>query len=118
MNSEPARDSESAGARAPQPAAAPAPRFSRWLQLYRRYEKYFPVVTFAAGFAWDSLTLTRIDRLSDNFILLGYLLALGGMIIFTLRGQAGLLRNRWILRFEPHFLWAMQFLMGGLLSSY
>ncbi len=40
------------------------------------------------------------------------------MIIFTLRRQAGLLRNRWIMRVEPHFLWAMQFLLGGLLSSY
>jgi hypothetical protein len=114
---DPAQHADSAGETAPGSIPWLA-RFPAVEALYRRYEKYFPVLTFAAGFIWDSLTLTRIDRLSDNIILLGYLLALGTMIVFTLRRQAGLLENRWILKFEPYFLWAMQFLFGGLLSSY
>ena len=87
-------------------------------RLHRRYEKYLPVVTFAAGFIWDSLTLTRIDRMSDNLILLGYLAALAFMIVITLRRQAGFIRNRWIRKMEVHFRWVVQFLLGGLLSSY
>jgi hypothetical protein len=117
MNPEPAPEINSG----PISVAAPTgwlARFPAVARLYLRHEKYFPVMTFAAGFIWDSLTLTRIDRISDNLILLGYLLAFATMIVLTLRRQAGLLQSRWALRFEPHFLWAMQFLLGGMLSSY
>jgi len=87
-------------------------------RLHHRYERFLPVVTFSAGFIWDSLTLTRIDRLSDNLILLGYIIGLGVMIVIVLRRQGGASLPRWAGRLEPHFLWAIQFLLGGLFSSY
>jgi hypothetical protein len=87
-------------------------------RLRSRCGKFLPVVTFSAGFAWDSLTLTRIDRLSDNLILLGYIAGLGVMIVVVLNRQGGSSLPRWVARLEPHFLWAMQFLLGGLFSSY
>lgn len=87
-------------------------------RLHRRYEKFLPVATFSAGFVWDSLTLTRIDRLSDNLILLGYIIGLGIMIVVVLRRQGGASLPRWAGRLEIHFPWAIQFLLGGLFSSY
>jgi len=86
--------------------------------LYRRCERFLPVVTFSIGFIWDSLTLTRIDSLLDNLILLGYTAGLGVMIVIVLRRQEGASLPLWAGRLEPHFLWAIQFLLGGLFSSY
>jgi len=86
--------------------------------LYRRCERFLPVVTFSVGFIWDSLTLTRIDSLLDNLILLGYTAGLGVMIVIVLRRQEGASLPLWAGRLEPHFLWAIQFLLGGLFSSY
>ncbi|MEJ2182994.1 MAG: DUF2914 domain-containing protein [Nitrospirota bacterium] len=86
--------------------------------FFSRHRKYMPVVFFLAGFLWDSLTLTRIDNLVDNLVLLAYLLLLGGLIVITnltARGRP----NRPLL--ERHRRWyplGIQFFLGGLLSSY
>ncbi len=87
-----------------------------------------PAVFFFAGVTYDSLTLTRIDRLLDNLILLLYLAVLGVLIILTGRFQLGLIppasdRDSWtalslIHRAEPHFAKALQFFLGGLFSAY
>lgn len=102
-----------------------ASEVSAWLtahlridQHYSRLRKYLPVGTFFAGFLWDSLTLTRIDRVFDNLILLGYLTALAVLIVLTLRIRAGSIQVSRFRKLEPHCLGAMQFLLGGLLSSY
>ena len=41
-----------------------------------------PVFFFFAGVTYDTVTLTRIDRLLDNVILLAYLVALGLLLFF------------------------------------
>jgi len=89
---------------------------------------FLPALFFFAGVAYDTLTLTRIDRLLDNLILLLYLTLLGTLIILTGRFQLGLvpstpdLPGRTILglmhRVRPHFAKALQFLLGGLFSAY
>ncbi len=101
------------------------PEVTAWLtrmpamgRLYARCEKFIPVVVFAAGFLWDSLTMTRVDNVVDHAILLIYLAALAIMICYTLRRQSGGARPRFIRRLEPYFLWAMQFAQGGLFSSF
>ena len=50
-----------------------------------------PAFFFFAGVTYDSLTLTRIDRLVDNLILLLYLAVLGVLVILTGRFQLGLI---------------------------
>ena len=40
-------------------------------------------VFFVLGVPYDTLTLTRIDRLQDNLILLFYLVALGFLVVLT-----------------------------------
>jgi hypothetical protein len=87
----------------------------RW---YQRYEKYAPLAAFIVGFLYDSLTLTRIDRLSDNLILLGYALAAGALIAIIGRIEQGRMKDSWFTRHPDLITSATHFFLGGLLSSY
>lgn len=91
---------------------------ARIKSFYRKHEKYHGLVLFAAGFIWDSLTLTRVDNLVDNLILLSYLVLIGTVIFLVLRRQCGGLLPGWLAAIEPRFLWVIQFCFGGLFSSY
>ncbi|MDF0645378.1 MAG: DUF2914 domain-containing protein [Nitrospira sp.] len=90
---------------------------------------FMPAVFFLAGVTYDTLTLTRIDRLQDNLLLLLYMLLLGALIVLT--GRVGIepppdreqLASvppfiRWMLRSRPYYPMASQFLLGGLFSAY
>ncbi len=44
---------------------------------------FMSALFFASGVTYDTLTLTRIDRLQDNLILLLYLVTLGFLIVLT-----------------------------------
>ncbi|HEV2173303.1 MAG TPA: hypothetical protein VGR71_07040, partial [Nitrospira sp.] len=90
---------------------------------------FMPAVFFFSGVTYDSLTLTRIDRLQDNLLLLIYLLLLGVLIVLTGRlgiepvpdrEQLAALSPviRWMLRSRPYYPMASQFLLGGLFSAY
>jgi hypothetical protein len=91
---------------------------SRLTALYHKNEKYAGIAIFGIGFIWDSFTMTRVDNMIDNVILLFYFLIIGAMIVLALRKQAGRPPAGLIKKLEPHFLWAMQFCFGGLFSSY
>ena len=90
----------------------------RFNALNSRYGKYLPLVSFIGGFFWDSLTLTRIDRLSDNLILLAYLLLLAGAIILLNLIEKEFITKAFILRYQNLYPLAVQFFLGGLFSSY
>ncbi len=90
---------------------------------------FAPVGFFFAGVTYDTVTLTRIDHLLDNMILLLYLALLGTLIVLT--GRAALSPSqedmaparRWSIphlmaRASPYFPNAIQFLLGGLFSAY
>ena len=90
---------------------------------------FLPVVFFFAGVTFDSVTLTRIDRLTDNLILLLYLSLLALLIILTGRAdlaRAGLqgvsteppMSAALFERARSYFPHAAQFLFGGLFSAY
>ncbi|MBH0201803.1 MAG: DUF2914 domain-containing protein [Nitrospira sp.] len=90
---------------------------------------FMPAVFFLSGVTYDTLTLTRIDRLLDNLILLLYLALLGALIVLTGRlgvepppDQAKLAScsrfTRWVLESRPYYPMASQFLLGGLFSAY
>ncbi len=91
---------------------------SRIAAIYHRYEEYTGIAIFGIGFIWDSFTMTRVDNMIDNVILLFYLVIIAAMIILTLRRQCGAALPKWIQKIESRFLWAMQFCFGGLFSSY
>lgn len=90
---------------------------------------YMPAVFFLSGVTYDTLTLTRIDRLQDNLLLLIYLLLLGVLIVLT--GRLGIEPvpdrehltalspfARRVLQVRPYYPMAVQFLLGGLFSAY
>src|SRR5207247_1373799 len=93
-----------------------------------------PVAFFLGGVTFDSVTLTRIDRLRDNLIMLLYLSLLGGLIVLTTRADLsrtttdetvvpGNVKSfvnvkSLIARAQPHYPHAIQFLLGGLFSAY
>lgn len=91
---------------------------ARITAFYNQHEKYAGLAIFGIGFIWDSFTMTRVDNMVDNVILLFYFIVIGTMIILTLHRQCGRPPAGFLLKLEPHFLWAMQFCYGGLFSSY
>ena len=87
-----------------------------------------PVFCFFAGVTYDSLTLTRIDRLLDNALLLTYLTVLGGLIVLTGRMTVFPETTVWPFYLQPvarrihnpraTLPLAIQFLLGSLFSAY
>jgi len=91
---------------------------TRIRKFYQEKKKYQPLVAFVAGFTWDSLTLTRIDLLLDNMILLGYILLTGGLITL-LYFPEDRFKKIPVLGAHPDWLEnAIQFFFGGLFSAY
>jgi len=89
---------------------------------------FMPAVFFLSGVTYDTLTLTRIDRLQDNLLLLLYLVLLGTLIVLTGRLGVGPIETaeleqptglvRLLVRAKPYYPMAVQFLLGGLFSAY
>jgi hypothetical protein len=68
-----------------------------------------PAVFFLGGFLWDALTLGRVIKTTDLFILLGYLIGAAAIVVALGRG----------VRFRySHYLNAvLQFFFGGIFSA-
>ncbi|MBX3301544.1 MAG: DUF2914 domain-containing protein [Nitrospira sp.] len=90
---------------------------------------FMPAVFFLCGVSYDTVTLSRIDRLLDNLVLLLYLALLGALIVLT--GRLGVESppereqlltgspfTRWVWESRPYYPMASQFLLGGLFSAY
>ena len=86
-----------------------------------------PVVPFLAGVTYDSLTLTRIDHIRDNLILLLYVSLLGALIVLTGRTQMAPFRiisppttvfEKITRTLQPYLPLVLQFLFGSLFSAY
>ncbi len=90
---------------------------------------FTPAVFFFAGVSYDTITLTRIDQLFDNLILMAYLGLLGLLIVMIGRqsfkppdveedlASMGAV-PRLLARGRPYYRHAIQFLLGGLFSAY
>jgi hypothetical protein len=90
---------------------------------------YLPPLFFFSGVTYDTVTLTRIDRLQDNLLLLLYLVLLGFLIVLTgrLGTQEAAVEDlppdapapmKWVIQAKPYAPMAIQFLLGGLFSAY
>jgi hypothetical protein len=76
------------------------------------------MLSFIAGFSWDTVTLGRIDRLVDNIILLGYILLLAVLIVIHNLVRHGVLRQPFWQNKQAYLVYGIQFLFGGLFSAY
>lgn len=91
---------------------------SRIKSFLDRHKKIAPVLFFAGGFIWDSLTLGRIDGWYSNTVLFTYLVGLTiCLYIFNLIDD-----NHWegtfLKPYEEYAPLAIQFFLGGLSSAY
>jgi len=84
----------------------------------QKHQRFLPLISFFAGFIWDSLTITRIDEVSDNLIIGLYLVLLAGLIILTLKSEQNRLENSILLKYSHWFPSGIQFFLGGLFSAY
>ncbi len=92
-----------------------------------RHERRLTAVAFLFGFLWDSLTLTRIDRLFENLVLAGYLVAAFASIALLhahgagrfsrLLPDAGSVRRAFAERGEGLLQFLLPFAFGGLFSG-
>lgn len=87
-------------------------------EIYQHFEKYAPLFSFTAGFGWDSATLSRIDRLVDNAIILLYIALLGVFIVLFNLVEKGVPRKPVWYKYKSWYPLAIQFLFGGLFSAY
>ncbi len=90
---------------------------------------FMPAVFFLCGVSYDTVTLSRIDRLLDNLVLLLYLVLLGALIVLAGRLSmelppereqllSGSRFTRWVWGARPYYPMASQSLLGGLFSAY
>jgi hypothetical protein len=71
--------------------------------------RYAPAVFFLAGFVWDALTLGRTIKTLDLFILLGYLIGAGAILLAIGRGVT--------FRYSQYMNAVLQFFFGGIFSA-
>jgi len=87
-------------------------------EWYHRHERFLSSGALLLGFVIDNFTLTRVDLLFDNVILLSYLvIAFVGIVVFNLI-DIGRLRGRFFEKIAPLFPLLAQFAFGGLFSGY
>ncbi|PIQ69162.1 MAG: hypothetical protein COV91_00250 [Candidatus Taylorbacteria bacterium CG11_big_fil_rev_8_21_14_0_20_46_11] len=90
----------------------------RTKSFLERHERRLSISAFLGGFLWDSLTLTRIDRLYENLMLGAYLLiAFAGIVLLNAHG-AGRLRGAVIAKGMSLIRFALPFAFGGLFSGF
>ncbi len=87
---------------------------------FERNEKYLTIGFFTAGLIVDNLTLTRIDRLYDNLIIISYLcIAVLSIILISLaQTKRAINYSPRFISFSKYFPLASQFAFGGLFSAY
>jgi MFS family permease len=86
-------------------------------QLFDKHRKHFLTAAFILGFIVDNFTLTRVDQLLDNAILLTYVVLAMASLLFLYAGTAGKFSekmNNTVRRFAPL---VTQYAFGGLFSG-
>ncbi len=94
------------------------PFYTKSKTVYDSYKRYLPVTFFVAGFGYDSATLRRIDQLSDNIILLFYLILLMVLISLINLVDKEVVKQMYLTKYKEWYPLATQFCLGGLFSAY
>jgi len=76
---------------------------------FGRLRRYAPAVFFLSGFLWDAVTLGRVIKPTDLFILSGYLLGAAVIVVALGRGV--------VFRGSQYLNAVLQFFFGGILSA-
>lgn len=92
--------------------------FAKRKQFIKENERALSIGFFLLGFFIDTLTLTRIDQLFDNLILLSYLTLAIICILLINFNNDGKIKNRFLVKISPYYPLIAQFAFGGLFSGY
>lgn len=85
---------------------------------YSRFvRKHISVIAFVSGFVWDMLTLTRIDLLFENVVLITYLTLAACGIVLVHAVELGRIRYPWLVSRKAWLPILVQFPIGGLFSG-
>lgn len=90
----------------------------RATSFIERNERRLSAFAFVLGFLWDSLTLTSIDRLFDNIVLLSYLVAAFASIVLLNAHGARNFQNSLAMRGVSFAGVLLPFAFGGLFSGF
>lgn len=98
----------------------------RFKELWTKYESKISSFALGIGFIIDYLTLTRIDQLFDNLVLISYLIliAIGIILVHFYHSvvrmkiaPAGSKREQWFLWLRTFSPVVIQFAVGGMMSG-
>ncbi len=92
-------------------------RTKGWVE---RNEKYLSISFFSLGLVVDRLTLTRIDLLFDNLVLITYLClaVLGVVLLYIAQAKRRKQPYLWVVRISEYVPFLMQYAFGGLFSGF
>ncbi len=93
-------------------------RNSAFKSFIGRHAKYAPILFFISGFIFDSLTLGRIDRIYDLFVLCSHMTSLSITLYLYNLADDGKWNNTFLKRYEEYLPLAIQFFFGGLSSAF
>ncbi len=85
-------------------------------EFYEKYERYISPAALLAGFVWDNLTLSRIDLLYDNIVIITYLII--AAIAILLINVYEKIRGRFFEKVVIIMPFVLQFAFGGLFSAF
>lgn len=94
--------------------------FERLHRNYARFEHPISSISLLGGFAFDALTLKRIDMFWENFWVLAHLLVVAACIVLSNRGESASGDVNALEEAKPP-IWlvsVLQFAFGGLLSTF
>lgn len=95
---------------------------SNWLQFFRelheRYEAQLSATAVLLGFTVDYFTLTRVDLLMENVVIITYLLVAASAIYVMHLFNQGQLEHSWFRHADWWVPLVMQFAFGGLFSVF
>ena len=80
-------------------------------------KKHWLTLSFVLGFISDALMLNQVDSLSDNLILLAYVLLATFSLLFFYAGVAGRLGEKISHKLRKYMPGVMQYSFGGILSG-
>jgi hypothetical protein len=86
-------------------------------QLFEKHREHFLTIAFVCGFIVDNLTLTRVDQLFDNVIILTYIVLAMGSLLLLYAASAGKFPEKLSERLKRVAPLVTQYAFGGLFSG-
>ena len=88
-------------------------------ERFNQAKKFFPVIAFLGGFAWDSITLGRLVQSSDLVFLAVYYLVAFAFLLLLSSSKKGpkLLSKEYTPEWRGRFSYVVQFCYGSLFSA-